>query len=33
MPPPQLGADNSDILAELGYTKSEIDDLARENVT
>src|SRR3989440_45890 len=32
-PPPQLGADNNDILAELGYSKSEIDDLARENVT
>jgi crotonobetainyl-CoA:carnitine CoA-transferase CaiB-like acyl-CoA transferase len=33
MPPPQLGADTHDILAELGYSKSEIDDLARENVT
>jgi crotonobetainyl-CoA:carnitine CoA-transferase CaiB-like acyl-CoA transferase len=32
-PPPQLGADTHDILAELGYSKSEIDDLARENVT
>jgi crotonobetainyl-CoA:carnitine CoA-transferase CaiB-like acyl-CoA transferase len=33
MPPPQLGADTHHILAELGYSKSEIDDLARENVT
>jgi crotonobetainyl-CoA:carnitine CoA-transferase CaiB-like acyl-CoA transferase len=33
IPPPQLGADTHDILAELGYSKSEIDDLARENVT
>jgi len=33
MPPPQLGADTHDILAELGYSKSEIDDLARENIT
>jgi crotonobetainyl-CoA:carnitine CoA-transferase CaiB-like acyl-CoA transferase len=33
MPPPQLGADTYDILAELGYSKSEIDDLARENIT
>jgi crotonobetainyl-CoA:carnitine CoA-transferase CaiB-like acyl-CoA transferase len=32
-PPPQLGADNNDILAELGYSRSEIDDLARENIT
>jgi len=30
-PPPVLGADNNDILAELGYSRSEIDDLAREN--
>jgi crotonobetainyl-CoA:carnitine CoA-transferase CaiB-like acyl-CoA transferase len=33
IPPPQLGADTHDILAELGYSKSEIDDLAQENVT
>jgi CoA:oxalate CoA-transferase len=32
MPPPQLGADTNDVLAELGYSKSEIDDLARENI-
>jgi crotonobetainyl-CoA:carnitine CoA-transferase CaiB-like acyl-CoA transferase len=32
-PPPQLGADNNNILAELGYSKSEIGDLARENIT
>jgi crotonobetainyl-CoA:carnitine CoA-transferase CaiB-like acyl-CoA transferase len=33
MPPPQLGADTNAILAELGYSNSEIDDLARENIT
>jgi crotonobetainyl-CoA:carnitine CoA-transferase CaiB-like acyl-CoA transferase len=31
-PPPLLGADTNDVLAQLGYSKSEIDDLARENV-
>lgn len=31
-PPPLLGADTADILAELGYSASEVDDLARENV-
>jgi CoA:oxalate CoA-transferase len=33
MPPPQLGADTHDILAELGYSKSEIDDFAQEKIT
>ena len=31
-PPPRLGADTNDILAELGYSKSEIDDLAQESI-
>src|SRR5215467_12078065 len=32
MPPPELGADTHDVLAELGYSRSEIDELARENI-
>jgi crotonobetainyl-CoA:carnitine CoA-transferase CaiB-like acyl-CoA transferase len=32
MPPPELGADTNDVLAELGYSNSEIDALARENI-
>jgi crotonobetainyl-CoA:carnitine CoA-transferase CaiB-like acyl-CoA transferase len=31
-PPPALGADTAAILDELGYSKSEVDELARENV-
>jgi CoA:oxalate CoA-transferase len=31
MPPPALGADTADILAELGFSKNEADELAREN--
>jgi CoA:oxalate CoA-transferase len=30
MPPPALGADTADILAELGFSKAEVDELARE---
>ena len=30
-PPPALGADTADILAALGYSAREIEDLAREN--
>ena len=30
-PPPVLGADTAAILAELGYSQREVDDLAREN--
>jgi CoA:oxalate CoA-transferase len=29
-PPPALGADSDDILADLGFSKREIDELARE---
>jgi CoA:oxalate CoA-transferase len=29
-PPPALGADTSDLLAELGYSKRDVDELARE---
>jgi crotonobetainyl-CoA:carnitine CoA-transferase CaiB-like acyl-CoA transferase len=32
MPPPELGADTNDVLAELGYSNSEIDALAREKI-
>jgi crotonobetainyl-CoA:carnitine CoA-transferase CaiB-like acyl-CoA transferase len=32
-PPPAHGADTADILAELGYSKAEIDDLAREDAS
>jgi CoA:oxalate CoA-transferase len=32
MPPPELGADTNDLLAELGYSRSEIAELARENI-
>jgi CoA:oxalate CoA-transferase len=31
MPPPALGADTADILAELGFSQREIDELACEN--
>jgi crotonobetainyl-CoA:carnitine CoA-transferase CaiB-like acyl-CoA transferase len=31
-PPPALGADTDQVLAELGYSKSEIEELAREQV-
>jgi CoA:oxalate CoA-transferase len=31
MPPPALGADTADILAELGFSKRDLDELAREN--
>jgi len=30
-PPPALGADTVDILTELGFSKRELDELAREN--
>src|SRR5215467_10190761 len=29
-PPPALGADTGDLLAELGFSKREIDELARD---
>ena len=29
-PPPALGADTGALLAELGYSKGEVDELARE---
>jgi crotonobetainyl-CoA:carnitine CoA-transferase CaiB-like acyl-CoA transferase len=29
-PPPTLGADTGDLLGELGFSKREIDELARE---
>jgi formyl-CoA transferase len=29
-PPPALGADTRDVLAELGYSASDIDTLARK---
>jgi crotonobetainyl-CoA:carnitine CoA-transferase CaiB-like acyl-CoA transferase len=32
MPPPALGADTADILAELGFSQREIDELACEKV-
>jgi formyl-CoA transferase len=28
--PPALGADTKDLLAELGYSQREVDELARE---
>ena len=31
MPPPALGADTADILAELGFSKRDLDELVREN--
>jgi crotonobetainyl-CoA:carnitine CoA-transferase CaiB-like acyl-CoA transferase len=30
-PPPILGADTHDLLSELGYSKQNIEDLARED--
>ena len=32
-PPPALGADTGDLLGELGFSKREIDELAREGAT
>ena len=29
-PPPVLGADTQDLLAELGFSKRDVDELARE---
>jgi crotonobetainyl-CoA:carnitine CoA-transferase CaiB-like acyl-CoA transferase len=29
-PPPALGADTGDLLAELGFSEREIDELARD---
>jgi crotonobetainyl-CoA:carnitine CoA-transferase CaiB-like acyl-CoA transferase len=31
-PPPALGADTTGILAALGYSPGEIEDLAREGI-
>jgi crotonobetainyl-CoA:carnitine CoA-transferase CaiB-like acyl-CoA transferase len=31
MPPPALGADTADILAELGFSKRDVDELISEN--